>query len=295
MEKKGLITIIIFTAVFIITAAYLYSTLGSLQSDNLTENEKIGVVVTVGPQAEFVKKIGGEKVKVTVMVPPGADPHTYEPLPSQMEAVSDAKIYDEVGSGIEFELSWMDKIIGLNPHMKVVNCSQGIVFLPSSEQGESNDPHVWVSPKKAKIMVENIYQGLIQVDPANMNYYTKNRNEYFHQLDLLDEDITLTLAQKKNTKIMVYHPAWGYFCHDYSLQQIAIQSQGKEPTPQGIASLIDQARKENITVIFVSPQFSTSNAQVIANEIGGRVVVVDELNINYLENMRKVAEAFSQT
>jgi zinc transport system substrate-binding protein len=78
------------------------------------------------------------------------------------------------------------------------------------------------------------------------------------------------------------------------MQQIAIQSQGKEPTPQGIASLIDQARRDNIKVIFVTPQYSTSNAQVVANEIGGRLVVVDDLNVNYLKNMQKVAEAFSQ-
>jgi zinc transport system substrate-binding protein len=294
MKKKGIVTIIILTAVVIITAAYLISTLDNFQSKNLTEKGKTGVVVTVGPQSEFVKRLGGERVKVTVMVPPGADPHTYEPLPSQMKAVSDAKIYYEVGSGIEFELSWMDKIRGVNPYMEVVNCSQGMVLLPSSVSGESYDPHVWVSPKKAKIMVENTYQGLVNVDPANKDYYTKNRNEYMQQLDQLDKNLTQTLALKKNTKIMVYHPAWGYFCHDYGLQQIAIQSQGKEPTPQGIASLIDLARKDNIKVIFVTPQYSASNAQVIANEIGARLVVVDDLNINYLENMKKVAEAFSQ-
>ena len=293
MEKKGFI-IIIFTALIIIIAAYLFSNVYNLQSENLSETGKIGVVVTVGPQAEFVERVGGERVDVMVMVPPGADPHTYEPLPSQMKAISNARIYYEVGSGIEFELSWMDKIRGVNPHMDVVNCSQGIVLLPSSVPGESNDPHVWVSPKKAKIMVENIYLGLIKVDPANKDYYAKNRNEYLQQLDQLDKNLTQTLAKKKNTKIMVYHPAWEYFCHDYGMQQIAIQSQGKEPTPQGIASLIDQARRDNIKVIFVTPQYSTSNAQVVANEIGGRLVVVDDLNVNYLKNMQKVAEAFSQ-
>jgi zinc transport system substrate-binding protein len=294
MEKKRLITFTILTAVVIITAAYFYYSIGNLQSKNLTEKGKIGVIVTVGPQAEFAKAVGGERVKVTVMVPPGADPHTYEPLPNQMKAVSDAKIYAEVGTGIEFELSWMDKIKSLNPQMKVLNCSTRIILLPSAEIGESSDPHVWVSPKNAKIMVENIYQGLVKIDPKNKEYYTKNRDEYLQKLDQLDKNITQTLDKKKNTIIMVYHPAWGYFCHDYGLKQISIESQGKEPTPKGIASLVDQARKENIKVIFVTPQFSTRSAQVIANEIGGRVVVVDDLNTNYLENMQKVADEFSQ-
>jgi len=73
--------------------------------------DKIGAVVTIVPQADFVENVGGEKVDVTVMVPPGADPHTYELTPSQMMKVSKAKMYAKVGSGVEFELVWMDKII----------------------------------------------------------------------------------------------------------------------------------------------------------------------------------------
>ncbi len=144
-------------------------------------------------------------------------------------------------------------------------------------------------------MVENIYQALVQEDPQNKDYYTKNRDEYLKELDELDQNITKTLSGKNNTKIMVYHPAWAYFCKDYSLQQVAIEQAGKEPTPQNIAFLVDTARNESIKVIFVSPEFSTSNAQVIANEIGGQVVVVDPLSQNYLENMKKVAEAFAAT
>ena len=94
---------------------------------------------------------------------------------------------------------------------------------------------------------------------------------------------------------MVYHPAWAYLCKDYNLQQISIEQDGKEPTPQAIVSLVDTARRENIKVVFVSPEFSTSNAQVIASEIGGKVVAVDPLSNDYLKNMQKVAEAFAST
>ena len=93
---------------------------------------------------------------------------------------------------------------------------------------------------------------------------------------------------------MVYHPAWTYFARDYGLEQIPIEKEGKEPTPQGIASLIKQARENNITVIFASPQFNTKTADVIAEEIDGRVVLINPLEKNYLENMRKVAEAFAE-
>ena len=272
---------------------YFYNSTGNSSGSS---DDKIGVVVTVGPQEEFVKRVGGDRVNVTVMVPPGADPHTYEPLPNQMKQVQNAQIYFQVGSGIEFELTWMNKLTSINSQMKVVNTSSGIQLVPNTAEGEEgSDPHVWVSPRNAKIMVENIYQSLVQTDPGNKDYYTKNRDEYLQELDELDKNITQTLSGKNNTKIMVYHPAWAYFCRDYNLQQISIEQAGKEPTPQNIAFLVDTARNESIKVIFVSPEFSSSNAQVIANEIGGKVVVVDPLSQNYLENMKKVAGAFAGT
>lgn len=294
MERKKIIIISGFILILIIlTVAYLYTSPGN---NTGSRDGKIGVVVTVGPQEEFVKRVGGDRVNVTVMVPPGADPHTYEPLPNQMKQVQEAQIYFQVGSGVEFELSWMGKLTSMNPQMKLVNSSTGIQLIPNTDESEEgSDPHVWVSPRNAKVMVENIYQSLVQADPENKDYFTKNRDDYFKELDELDKNITQRLSGKNNTKIMVYHPAWAYFCKDYNLQQISIQQDGKEPTPQAIVSLVDTARRENIKVIFVSPEFSTSNAKVIANEIGGKVVVVDPLSNDYLKNMQKVVEAFAVT
>ncbi|AUB56184.1 zinc ABC transporter substrate-binding protein [Methanobacterium subterraneum] len=294
MERKKIIIISGFILILIIlTVTYLYTSPGN---NTGSRDGKIGVVVTVGPQEEFVKRVGGDLVNVTVMVPPGADPHTYEPLPNQMKQVQEAQIYFQVGSGVEFELSWMGKLTSMNPQLKLVNSSTGIQLIPNTaESEEGSDPHVWVSPRNAKVMVENIYQSLVRADPENKDYFTKNRDDYFKELDELDKNITQRLSGKNNTKIMVYHPAWAYFCKDYNLHQISIQQDGKEPTPQALASLVDTARRENIKVIFVSPEFSTSNAKVIANEIDGKVVVVDPLSKDYLKNMQKVAEAFAVT
>lgn len=290
MNKKRL-----FIAIIIVLSVLVLIYLASLQQEQSESSDKIGVVVTVPPQAEFVNKVGGDKVEVMLMVPPGADPHTYEPLPKQLKQVSNARIYYEVGSGMEFELVWLDKIQSINPQLVMVNSSQGIQFIPNTAENEpGNDPHVWVSPKNAQIMVQNIYNSLVQTDPANQEYYAKNRDQYLQELDELDKNITESLKGKENTKILVYHPAWGYFSRDYHLQQIAIESGGKEPTPQEMANLIDLAKKENIRVIFVEPQYSPKNAEVIAQQIGGQVVVVDDLAQNYLENMKKVAEAFSK-
>lgn len=299
MERKVLYAIIICLVLILLIATGVYfieNNYSDTDNQSGLSGGKIGVVVTIGPQEEFAKRVGGDKVNVTVMVPSGADPHTYEPLPNQMKQVEDADLYFQVGSDIEFEQTWMEKLAAMNPQMEVVNTSEGIELIPNTaEDEEGSDPHVWVSPRNAKIMVENMYESLVEVDPQNKDYYTKNKDEYIKQLDELDENITQILSEKNNTKILVYHPAWAYFCRDYDLQQISIEAEGKEPTAQDIANLIDQAKKENISVIFVSPEFSSSNAKVIADEIGGKVVVVDPLSENYLENMKKVAEAFANT
>jgi len=290
MNKKRIMVVIIILIAATAVLTYLAS-----QNGGQSNNGKIGVVVSVAPEVEFVEAVGGDRVNVSLMVPPGADPHTYEPLPNQLRDVSQARMYVEVGTPLEFELNYMDRIKSTNQNMLVVNSSQGIELIPNTaEHEDSSDPHIWVSPKKARIMVENIYQGLVQVDPAGQEYYAKNRDQYLQQLDQLDKNITETLKGKENTKILVYHPAWAYFCNDYHLEQIAIESGGKEPTSQEIAKLVDMARQNNIKIVFVEPQYNPQAAQVIASEIGGQVVVIDALDRNYLENIRKVTEAFSK-
>ena len=258
-------------------------------------SDKIGVAVTILPQAEFAESIGGDRINVTVMVPPGADPHTTELTPSKMTEVAEAKMYAKVGSGIEFELSYMDKIEAVNKNMLVVDCSKGIELVTSVDPNEPGiDPHIWVSPLNAKIMVQNICDGLVQVDPANKDYYEQNGDAYLQKLDALDQEIRSSLANIKNRAFIVLHPAWGYFARDYDLEQIPIEIGGKEPSAQDITRIIDEAKQRNIKIIFASPQFNPQMAEVIANEIGGKVVLIDPLAKDYIDNLRMVLDEMVQ-
>jgi zinc transport system substrate-binding protein len=266
----------VFLAVFLI---------GFLTSQPLTSREpngRIQVIVTIPPQAEFVEKIGGEKVQVTVMVPLGASPHTYEPTPRQLMEVSRAEIYFQVGSGVDFELAFASKLVELNKEMLVVNCSRGIQII-------GGDPHVWLSPRNAKRMVRNIYDVLVKVDPENEDYYRMNLESYLTELENLDKEIREILRNLTNRRFMVYHPAWGYFSREYDLTQIPVEREGKEPTAKGLMALIDQARRLNMKVIFVSPQFDRKKAEVIVESINGRIVFLDPLAKDYVENLRTVA------
>jgi zinc transport system substrate-binding protein len=257
--------------------------------------EKTGVVVTILPQKEFVSRVGGDKIDVTVMVPPGANPHTYEVTPAQMVKLSRARIYFKVGSPIEFELAWLDKLIAANKGMTVVDCSKGVELIQSDDPDEPGaDAHIWTSPRNIKIMAGNICAGLSAADPANREYYEKNLDKYIVELDKLDADIAGALKGYANRAFIVYHPAWGYFARDYGLKQTCIEQGGKEPQAAYLARLITEARAQNIKIIFVSPAFDTRSAEAVAREIGGRTVIVDNLAGNYLENMRRVAAAFSE-
>jgi len=262
-------------------------------------DDRVGVVVTILPQAEFVEKVGGEKVKVTVMVPPGASPHTHEPTPSQMAVLAEAEMYIKMGSGVEFELVWMDKLLTTNRDMLVVDCSQGIELKEmvaeqqkeheeESEPHDRMDPHIWMSPMNARIMVENIFNKLIEVDPENMSYYRNNRDIYLQELAELNEEIKGGLAGVVNRRFMVYHPAFGYFANEYNLTMIPIEKEGKEPTAAGLVHLIEQAKAHDIRVIFAEPQFNPKSAEVIAEAIGGKVVLIDPLAKDYTGNLELI-------
>lgn len=287
--------------ILIFLTATLVGCTGEIKPED-ADDAGIGIIVSILPQAEFAEKVGGDKVKVTVMVPPGASPHTYEPSPGQLVEVSEAEIYAKVGTGIEFELAWMDKIISVGEEMLVVDCSSGIDLIEGSGDFESKegngdhnfDPHIWLSPDNARIMTENIYYGLIEIDFENRQYYKENLENYIAELEYLDDEINGFLFEKENRKIIVYHPVWTYFARDYNLEQIAIEREGKEPTAESIGDLISTAKQYNIKSIFASPELSTQSAETIAREIGGEVILISPLEKDYIKNMRNAAQSFAR-
>jgi zinc transport system substrate-binding protein len=282
---------IVATSFTLFTLAVLISACGRGEK----ADGRIVVGVSIPPLAQFVERVGGGNVRTIVMVPPGASPHTYEPKPSQLVELSRAAMYVKVGSPIEFELAWLDKLISVNESMAVVDCSAGIVIEGGRAQGHGQgrsevDPHIWVSPRNAAIMVATICNGLISIDPQRRAQYEANRDRYIAELEDLDRRIENALAKIENRTLLVYHPAWGYFARRYGLDQLPIEEQGKEPTARNIAALIEKARARNIDVIFASPQFSTETAEVIAKEIGARVVFIDPLQKQYIANLERIVK-----
>ena len=286
MDRRTGLMIGVFIAVVCVIAACAYSCI-TPEERRAVDEEAIGVVVTILPQADFVNNVGGDRVQVTVMVPPGASPHTYAPKPGQLRAVSRAKVYFTVGSGVEFESAWMDKLLGVNPDMLLVDCADGITM-------RGTDPHIWNSPVNAQVMVEHICTGLIAIDPAHNAEYTANRDRYIHELDAVDAYIHKRLDRyTKHRVFMTDHPAFGYFAAEYNLTQIAIEHEGKELTPKVIRECIDQAGRYNLSYVYAAPQHAAKDVEMIAHEIGGQTVFIDPLPLTYSDTLRSTADSLA--
>ena len=236
-------------------------------------SEPIQVFVSIVPQKYFVEKIGGDFVAISVMVPPGASPASYEPKPHQMIALSKAKICFTVG--VPFEKIWLEKIIATNSDMLCIHTESGIEKIPMQHNQAHGiqDPHVWLSPPLVMIQARNIVSGLIAVDPLHQTVYEANYKKFIAELVDLDAEIRGVLAERgKGLEFMVFHPAWGYFARAYGLKQVPVEIEGKAPKPADLQRLIQHAKERDITMVFTQLQFSSKHANVIANAIGGQVV-----------------------
>jgi len=281
-----------------------------IQTVNGFASETIDVAVSIAPLAEFVEQVGQNRVNVHVMIPQGADPHHYEPTAQQLKSLSQAQLYVKVGTSIDAELMWIPKLLELNSQMIVVDASQKIRliqmqhahFSGSQQSGkihEYQDPHIWLSPQNAKRMVANIYTVFIQMDPDHIEVYGDNASRYIEQLTDLDKEISEQLKPYVHKSIFVGHPTWGYFADRYGLKQVSIEREGKEPTARGLIQFIQDAKNENISVIFVSKQFNQKSIQTLTNEVGARIQYADPLAKNYVSNLKSfthhLVEAFHET
>jgi zinc transport system substrate-binding protein len=275
----------------------------------------IPVAVSVPPQAYLVERIGGPRVRVEVMIPPGASESTYSPTPRQMVALSAARLYVKVGHpAFLFEPQSIDPFLRAHPEIRVVDMSRGMDLILTGEAeggaprgffggsgeeeehehsaGGAGDPHVWVAPATVRVAAGNIERALAALDPAHAALYRANLNRLEADLDRLDHEIRALLATVPGRSFMVYHPAWGYFAREYGLTQIAVEAGGREPSARQLIALVELARRRGVKAIFVQRGFARKSAEVIAEEIGGRVVEVDPMASDWLAGLYAAARAF---
>lgn len=263
------------------------------QNDSKEEkgNSKPIIAVTIVPEKTFVEAVCGDLAEVITMVPPGSSPENYEPTPQEIEKFSKASVYFTIGVPTE-EANILPnagdvKIIALQDKAAKVYPDR------TFESGE-RDPHIWLSPKRAKVMVAAIAEEMGNFDKANKETYKQNADRYIEQLDKLDKDIAASLEGVKNRKFIVYHPAFGYIAEDYNLQMYALEEEGKESTIQHLKEMIDLANKENIKVIFYQEEIDSSQSEAFAEEIGGKTMQLEPLAADYIDNLKKMAQTMAE-
>jgi zinc transport system substrate-binding protein len=249
------------------------------------------ITASILPLADFARQVGGDRVQVETLVPPGASPHTYELTPAQLKSVSQARVLVLNGVGLEF---WADKIISAanNPNLIVVQTAEGLNIIAGDKDETGGNPHVWLSPPNAMHQVEMIRDALIRTDPAGADVYRANAERYIGELRALDKEIRDTVTTFSTRKFIAFHAAWAYFAREYGLEQTAVVERmpGQEPSPAEIAAIVRAASAIGAKAIFAEPQFSAKAAQVIAEESGAKVLFLNPLgqppNYRYLDLMR---------
>jgi len=266
---------------------------------------RVKVAASIAPLADFVARVGGDRVDVELMVPAGASPHTFEPTSGQMKFLSEARLL--ILNGLELE-TWAADILGKVGNNQLVRVETAAA-IPAGEliaageeehedegeghedEGEGHEsdehrhgvynPHVWLDPELAVYQVQAIRDALVEVDPEHAQEYRDNASALIEELGELDAWIRERVASFTRRKFVAFHSAWAYFAARYGLEMVGVVEElpGKEPSAADIAALVEKIRAEGVTVIFAEPQFNPRVAEAVASTSGGgvRVAILDPL------------------
>ncbi|SHK84194.1 metal ABC transporter substrate-binding protein [Desulforamulus aeronauticus] len=277
-------------AVVILALVFISSSFLSGCANNRTSAEvkdKIVVYTSIYPLYDFTRKIGGDKVEVRNVVPAGGEPHEWEPSPRNLADLGKAAVFIYCGSGIE---PWLEKTLpSIDQNKVLVNAGRNIELLPAKEEQTAHgnqqddhhhakvDPHIWVDPLNAVIMVDHILSGLVQADEQNKAYYQANAAAFKKQLLALHKEYETALAGAQGKEFVVSHAAFGYLAHRYGLKQVAIRglSPEVEPSPNDMAEIVKLAREKGIKYIFTESLVSPKVSEALASELSAKTLVLN--------------------
>lgn len=270
-----------------LVAVVMTAMLGFAGCSQKASSEKLTVVATIFPLADFVKNVAGDKVDIVTLLRPGDSPHTYEPSSRDMKAVTRARLLVINGAGLDF---WVEKLkSAASDNLAVVDASlvleqEGLLLSGDEHEDEADDhggtnPHYWLDPVLAQKQVEAIASALAEADPDNGDFYLDNAAAYVGELESLDEEIRETTGDFSSREFIAFHASWTYFANRYDLVEAAViqEAPGKEPSVAYIKGVVDLAKSLKVKAIFAEPQFSTDAAEAIASDSGAKVLLLDPL------------------
>ena len=242
------------------------------------------VVASIYPLYEFARAVAGDRAEVVALVPPGVEPHDWEPAPQDVVRIHKAKLFVYNGAGLE---PWVEKLsreLG----------ARGTLSVRATERVSlrATDPHVWLDPLRAQTQVESIRAALTRIDPAGTAVYAAQGQAYLARLAALDARFTEGLRRCARRDVVTTHAAFGYLTARYGLTQVPIQGLAPEaePSPADLARLVRLARERNVRYVFFETLVSAKLAETLAREVGAKTLV-----LNPIEGLTREEQAAGKT
>ena len=249
----------------VLAAAALGAACG--QDDEGADSGQVKVTATLGLFADLVREVGGDRVQVSALVPDGADIHTYEPPPSQIAKLGQAKLV--VMNGLDLEAA-LEDIVREN-----ASSSATVLELAAGLPTLQDNPHLWLDVQNGMTYVERIRDALVSVDPASADIYRANADAYLAELRTLDQEVTATVGSipPERRKLVTFHDAYPYLAQGYGLEIVGfvVESPGKEPSAQEVTDLTKAIGDEDVPAVFTEPQFSARILDLAADDAGVEV------------------------
>ena len=257
-------------------------------------------LVSIAPYQFIVERVAGDALDVHTVVPQGANPHSYEPTARQVMGLSKGAIWFRIGEPFE------EKIIPIlhekEPNFWIQDLREGIDLIPevsglacSHCAMEHLDRHIWMSPKLAAVQVEQIVKTLGERFPEKASLFQQNGAMLIEDLLELDSEIEAALKYVEKRQLLVSHPAFGYFCRDYNIEQISVEYEGKDPRPHHLDEVLQEAVEHSLDFTLALPQYNNKVAQIIAEKLRVPVKWIDPYSKNYFEMMRHLAHLIAET
>ena len=284
----------------VIVLALVVSVVSFLASCASPENGKTAkptVLVSIAPYKYFVEQIASDLADIMILIPPGTNHHDYDPSPRQLQALTKAKLLF-INGGLPLEQNLVPSLRQNQPELKIINLSEGINLIYDDDDDDANnhnhhghnyDPHIWLSFNNGLIIAKNVMTALLEMFPEHQERITANYNTLKAKINEAIELNNVEMANLKCRQFVIFHPALSYYARDYNLEQISIEHEGKEPTPSQLKKIIDIARKTGVQVVFIQKEFDASNARLVAESINGKIVQIDPLAEEWLDNLKAIA------
>jgi zinc transport system substrate-binding protein len=268
---------------------------------NKTSTRKKNMVsVSIAPIRYFVDRLTDHALQVNVMVPQGASHGTYSPTASQMQQLSDSRIYFRIGS-LGYEQAFIHRLRDLNAEMIEVNLADHVELIRGETIDHGDhvheggiDPHIWLSPEVMLKLLPVIRDNLIAAFPELEELIQSNYPALLADMEIMHQEMQELVETLTHTSFLIFHPALTYLARDYGMRQVSIEHEGKEPSPGRLSRLIRDARAENIPIIFIQEEYDVRNAQLVAQETGARVVPLNHLAYQWFDNMEELMNVFKE-